>query len=294
MIWRGETRGGLTLKTVPLADGGPLEVAERTGAADAPTVVLLHGIGGGAETFDEVAALAPPDWRLVSWSAPGYGGSAPLAGSWPTAQDYADALARLLDALGIDRAMVLGHSLGALTAASFAARRPERVARLALASPALGHGAPPGGPLSAAGQARIDDLEALGPEAFAAARAPRLVHAPEAFPERVAVVRETMARVQLPGYAQAARMLASGRLLDDLARVSAPTDVIAGVEDRVTPIDGARRAYAALPPSSRGRFVEAAAVGHALAQEAPALLVQTLVDAAARLATPALDAKRSA
>ena len=159
---------------------------------------------------------------------------------------------------------------------SFAAARRDRVNRLILASPALGHGMARGGTLSAAAQSRIDDLETQGAEAFAAARAARLVFDPEHNPDAVAQVRAAMSRVKLPGYAQAARMLASGRLLDDAERLSVPTDVIVGAEDRVTPPDGARRAHAALPRAQRGRLTLLPEAGHAIYQQAPARFAAAL------------------
>jgi pimeloyl-ACP methyl ester carboxylesterase len=59
--------------------------------------------------------------------APGYGASARLATEHPHASRYATALDRWLGALGIDRCHMLGHSLGTLIAARFAAEQPKRV-----------------------------------------------------------------------------------------------------------------------------------------------------------------------
>jgi len=93
-----------------------------------------------------------------------------------------------------------------------------------------------------------------------------------------------MSRVNLAGYAQATRMLASGRLLDDGARLQVPTDVIVGREDRVTPPDAAARAHAAVGPAWRGSLTVVPGAGHALYQQAPAAFVarlRELVEAAA-------------
>ncbi len=175
------------------------------------------------------------------------------------------------------KSTLAGHSLGALMAAAYAADRPGRVERLILASPALGHGVTPGAPLSAASQDRIDDLARLGPEAFAKARAPRLVFRAGANPKLVAAVEAAMSRVSSPGYDQAARMLASGRLIDDAPRLAVPTDVIIGEEDVVTPPEGARRLHAALPLAVRGRLTEVPAAGHALYTQAPYDFAQAMV-----------------
>jgi pimeloyl-ACP methyl ester carboxylesterase len=135
---------------------------------------------------------------------------------------------------------------------------------------------PRGGVLSPSARERIEDLERMGPEAFAQARAARLVHAPEANAALVARVTEAMSKVTMPGYVQAARMLASGRLLDDIERLSVPTDVIVGAEDVVTPPDGARRAHGALPARYRGKLTLVPEAGHALYQQAPAAFAALL------------------
>lgn len=256
---------------------GGLDVLERPGR-NGPALVLLHGIGSHAASFAPLLPQLPDDWRVIAWNAPGYGGSIPLDGDWPVVADYARALAGLYDALDLDRTLLAGHSLGALTAAAFAAEHPGRVTRLLLASPAVGHGVAPGGALGPAARARIDDLDRLGPAAFAAARAPRLVYRPEANPALVAAVADGMARVTPRGYGQAVRMLASGRLLDDTARLAVPTDVIVGAEDLVTPPEDARRIHAALRPDRRGSFTQVPEAGHALYHQAPAAFAAALAD----------------
>jgi len=78
-----------------------------------------------------------------------------------------------------------------------------------------------------------------------------------------------MARVSLPGYAQAARMLASGRLVADAAGLTVTTDVITGAEDQVTPAEGAAQLHQCLPPAAQGRFIALPDTGHAIYQQEP-------------------------
>lgn len=244
-----------------------IAVHDRPGPG--PVVVLLHGIGSNGASFDGILPLLPRDWRVIVWDAPGYGASAPLPMDWPVAADYAAALARVLDGLGVGRAFLVGHSLGALMAGAFARAFPDRVAQLLLASPALGHGVAQGAVLSPQAQARIDDLSRLGPEAFAAARAARLIHDAPAHPDLVEKVRAGMATVRPDGYAQAARMLASGRLTGDLARIACPADVIVGTGDLITPPSAAHEAYAAIPQHLRGGLTTVSGAGHAIYHQAP-------------------------
>lgn len=244
---------------------------ERPG--DGPVAVLLHGIGSRAAGWERLGHHLP-GWRLIAWEAPGYGPSTPLAADWPVAGDYAAALLRLLDALALPRVHLVGHSLGTLMGAAFAAACPGRVQTLTLAACAQGGGLAPGAALAPAHQARIDGLLAEGARAFAAARAPRLIHAPEANPELVAEAAAAMATVTLPGYAQAVRMLASGDLAADCARVVPPAAVIVGAEDVVTPPAQSRAAHAALPRP--GALIQVPGCGHALPLQAPAALAQLI------------------
>lgn len=252
------------------------EIAYRERPGPGPVVVCLHGIGSDATSFDALTAHLPGHWHILAWHAPGYGTSAPLAKDWPVARDYADALAGLLDALDLGRVSLIGHSLGTLMAASFAAAWPERVARTALLACAQGYGIAPGTAMPAKVQARIDDLERLGAPAFAAARAARLVHDPEHHPAVTANVEAAMARVRLPGYAQAVRMLASGDLAADAARLVCPTAVLVGAEDVVTPPAQSRLVHGALPAACRGPLHELEGLGHALHQQGPEAVASCL------------------
>lgn len=254
---------------------------ERPG--DGPVAVLLHGIGSRAFGWERLGEYLP-GWRLIAWDAPGYGASAPLAQDWPVAQDYAEALLRLLDALSLPRLHLVGHSLGTLMGAAFAAAHPERLATLTLAACAQGGGIEPGETLAPAHQARIDGLTAEGPADFAAARAPRLIHESANNPVLVAEVTRAMSTVSLPGYAQATRMLASGDLKADTARVHVPTAVIVGADDIVTPPPQSQAAHAALPRP--GPFVTVPGCGHALPLQAPAALAHLILAQAAACVTP--------
>jgi pimeloyl-ACP methyl ester carboxylesterase len=245
-------------------------------AGQGPTVVLLHGIGSHARSFAPLMAALPARLDVVAWNAPGYDASRPLPLLAPSPRDYATALGGLLDGLGLARIVLAGHSLGCLFAASFAAQHPARVAALALLSPALGYKMAPGAVLPAAVQARIDDINVLGPEAFAAKRAARLVHEPQRKPQVLAAVRAAMAAVNPAGYGQAARALGAGDLVADLTLVEAPTLVAVGAEDVVTPPANARRACAALPRPAG--YHEIAHAGHALPQEDPAAVARLLTE----------------
>jgi pimeloyl-ACP methyl ester carboxylesterase len=239
-----------------------------------PPLALLHGIGSDAASWARTIAALDPAIDAIAWNAPGYGASVPLAALSPTPDDYAESLAAMFDALGLSRVALAGHSLGALFAARFARRYPARVAALALLSPALGYNVAPGEALPPGVQARIYDLERLGPTAFAAARAAKLVYRAETKPDILDGVRRAMGAVSMPGYGQAVRALGAGALLEDAAHLAMPTLVLVGAEDVVTPPDNARAVHAALKQPVGFELIPDA--GHALPQEAPSAVASLL------------------
>jgi pimeloyl-ACP methyl ester carboxylesterase len=241
--------------------------------------ILLHGIGSNALSFKPLIDAFGNTGCLVAWNAPGYGDSDALPSPSPDADDYADALTRLLDDIGIGRCVVIGQSLGAIIAARFAACRADRIASLVLISAAHGSGIARGSPLPARVAARIQDLDRLGPDEFARLRAPALVGNPNSRPDIVSAVQDAMSAVRRPSYDQACHLLATGDLLADLRLVRAPTLVIVGLEDRITPPEGARQAYQALSHTdNRHRYEEIAFAGHAVCQEAPDRVAQLILE----------------
>ncbi|MBX3023501.1 alpha/beta fold hydrolase [bacterium] len=101
-------------------------------AGDGPlAVVLSHGLAAGEAVWAaQVPALAPRH-RVLTWDLRGHGRSAPDPGPC-TIADLADDLRRVLDAAGIERAVVLGHSAGGVVAMRFAIDHPARTAGLVL------------------------------------------------------------------------------------------------------------------------------------------------------------------
>ncbi|QPM92223.1 alpha/beta fold hydrolase [Pseudooceanicola algae] len=238
-------------------------------------LICLHGIGSRGESFVPMLPDLPADWDVIAWNAPGYSGSAPLGADWPVEADYSAALLGLLDALELGRVTLLGHSLGTLMGARFAADHGDRVTALVLGASACGHGQAPG-VLSQAAQDRLEALQAEGAEAFAASRAPRLLADAPGNPGALKRVCDAMAAVTQPGYGQAVRMLASGQLEDSLSQVTAPTGFLWGDGDVVTPRAQTDRARAARGGTAPLGVI--ACAGHALHAEAPQALAAALIE----------------
>ncbi len=238
------------------------------------TVVLLHGIGSNSSSWVRTVAELDGSFDVIAWNAPGYGLSAAHSGVSVRVADYCDRLEAFLDALAVGPVFLVGHSLGALFAAGFAVSRPARVAALGLLSPAGGYAADPHPAMPPQLQVRLDDFARLGATEFAATRAAKLVFDPERHGALVEDIRTAMAAVKQPGYGQAVEALRFGSLADDAARVTCPTLVAVGAEDRVTPPAGARSLASLLPGPSA--YIELPGVGHALTQQAPAFTAEAI------------------
>jgi pimeloyl-ACP methyl ester carboxylesterase len=94
-------------------------------------LVLLHGWGGSSLSFVSVASRLERQFRVLAPDLPGFGFSDTPPMAWGAA-DYAEAVAELMAAAGIESANVLGHSRGGVIATALAASRPELVKRLVL------------------------------------------------------------------------------------------------------------------------------------------------------------------
>jgi pimeloyl-ACP methyl ester carboxylesterase len=235
-------------------------------AGSGPDVVLLHGIGSGSGSWVHQLDGLADRYSVTAWDAPGYGDSDPVASDAPDADDYAARLAALVDALMLDRFLLVGHSLGALIGARFAARYPGRLRGLILADPAAGHARLSEDDRRARLEARVKPFEELGAERYAAERATNLL-APGSPAENLALVRWNMEQVTPAGLYSAARLLSGGDLLSDVASYDGAAIVLCGAEDTVTlPADC--RAVADAFPGGRP-FYEIAQAGHASYIDAP-------------------------
>jgi pimeloyl-ACP methyl ester carboxylesterase len=102
-------------------------------AGGGPVVVLIHGILGSRRSWEQLVSLLVQDFTVVAPDLLGHGDSAKPRGDYSLG-GHAGRLRDLLDVLGVQRATLVGHSLGGGVAMQFAWLFPERCERLVLIS----------------------------------------------------------------------------------------------------------------------------------------------------------------
>lgn len=201
-----------------------------TGPESAPVVVLSNSLGSTMSMWDaQVEALAE-HFRVVRYDTRGHGGSPVPDGPYDI-DDLADDVVELLDGLGVQKAHVVGLSLGGMTAMRLAAREPERVDRLVVLC--TGAKLDP----SSAWHDRAATVRAHGSQVVAEAVVQRWFTAPflEANPSIKAQSERIVSATPAEGYASCCEVIATMDLRGDLASIGAPTLAIAGADDPATP-----------------------------------------------------------
>ena len=262
------------------------EVVYRV-AGDGPPVVLVHGMLNASRHWAAVAERLAERHLVIAPDLIGHGDSATPRGDYSLGA-HAAVIRDLLAALGIERATMVGHSLGGGIAMVYFWQFPERVERLALVSsgglgdhvsPLLRSAALPGASalISLAGHPRLTDSldraggalrdrgSSLGVQLQAIARALRPLGSIGA---REAFVQSLRAVIDRHGQ----RVSATDRLylLRDM-----PTLIAWGDRDRTIPVEHGRAAHRAVPGS---RFVTIPGAAHFPHLERPDALAEALAD----------------
>ncbi|HXJ22992.1 MAG TPA: alpha/beta hydrolase [Polyangia bacterium] len=225
-----------------------------------PALVLLHPFPFSHGIWSGVGDALAAHLRVVSIDARGFGRS-PLTGA-ATIADLADDVAALLDELRIERAAVLGMSMGGYGALAFAARHPARLAALVLCD-TRADGDPPA--MRAARDGAIARIRDEGVDAYLPGSIPRLL-SPDAPP---ALWAHLLARAEARGPSLIAGIEALRDRPDrtgDLAAIRCPALVIRGAGDQVTPADVMQKMADGI---AGARFVTLPGAGHLSHIEAP-------------------------
>lgn len=206
---------------------GTIGVVER-GGGEALPLVFLHGVGSDKSAWAPQLEAFGDQRRTVALDYPGYGESDPAGSSGEAAHDYfAEAMVAALDALEIDRAHVCGLSLGGVVAIALAHRAPERVASLIIADSFAKH--PDGAAILARSIAASDDMRALAEN-----RVPILLGT-DADPKLASQLIAVMAAIDPAAFRLGSAAVWPADQRDRARAITAPTLILCGSEDRVTP-----------------------------------------------------------
>jgi 3-oxoadipate enol-lactonase/4-carboxymuconolactone decarboxylase len=201
------------------------------GPTGAPALVLANSLGTSASMWDPQMPALSPRFRVIRYEHRGHGGvPAAVPGPYSIA-DLGGDVVDLLDHLGIERASICGVSLGGMVALWVAAQRPDRVDRLVLACTAARLGSPEGWAERAATVRAQGTGVLLGPLLGRWFTPPWLA----AHPDAEATVAAMLAQADPEGYAGCCEAIGSMDQTAGLGAVAAPTLVIAGADDPVTP-----------------------------------------------------------
>lgn len=257
---------------------------EESGDPRGRAIVLLHGLFFDGRMWERQAPVLAEAGRVIVLDGPGHGRS-DLPPPF-TLEDQADAVAECFDALGIDAAVVVGLSWGAMVALRFALAHPKRVCGLAV----LG--------ASARIESRRDVAAhrlatALGrrlplPELVARRALVPMILSPRTVRDDPALVDQvvrTMRSQPSEGVARAS-LAVVGRarcLLSALPYLSTPTLVLCGEDDRTTPPALSREIAARIPGA---RLTVLGGCGHITALEQPERVSEALAAFSRERAAP--------
>ena len=232
-----------------------------------PAVVLIHGLGGSANTFEPQAMALSGSYRVIRPDLPGTARSAGDAAA--SFEVLAEDLAERVRAIA-PLAHWVGHSLGSVLCQRIAAKHPEQVASLALVGPFWE--APPAAQNALRQRAQRVRTEGMAAFADAYLGAALAAHTASAQPAARAYLRESLQRTPAEVYAAYCELLAAHKAYD-LAALPMRSLLVTGDEDTVAPVALIERMKVALPCAAM-RVLPAC--GHWAPLEAPHELTAVL------------------
>jgi len=224
----------------------PFPTAYEDTGGDNPPVILIHGVGLSQAMWSAQKAALQDAYRVITLDMLGHGGSAAPAAD-ARLDDYADQVAELMDHLAIDKAVLIGFSMGALVARDFAFRFPGRLSGLILLNGVFDRSEA----VRATILGRVDEVRQAGPAANADAAIERWF-TPQfraAQPGYIAHLRAHMAGNDHHGYLTSYGLFASQDNFgaDRLGEIAVPTLVATGEFDVGSTPEMTRKLAARIP-----------------------------------------------
>ena len=246
-----------SIGTPKSADLGWIKIGYDDAGSGDPPMILLHGAGAGATSRSNFVANIPAfakHYRVIAMDLPGFGNSDPYVMTTEDRQTVnARAICGLMDALGIEKANLVGNSLGGGAALTTAVDYRERVNRLVL----MGCGGYRTPTFSAQPTEGIKALQAVYRDpslsAFRAFFDIMLYDGSKVSDSVLAERAESVRREQVDAWIESYKS-PRRNLAGDLARVEAPTLLMHGRNDRVVSFEGSLALLTDLPNAELHAF----------------------------------------
>lgn len=244
----------------------------RDDGGDRPPVMLIHGVGADATSWDHIAPALASEFRVLRLDLRGHGKSGHIEGAL-TLDDFIRDVIDVLAACAVPAAHIAGFSLGGLIAQGVALQQPDRVRRLVLLSAVAGRTDEERERV----QARLKILREQGIAAITAAAQERWF-TPGFIARHPDLVQRRMAQLQdnhAPSYAAAYTVFSTSDLGDRLHAIRVPTLIATGEHDVGSNPRMARYMHAEITGS---RLEILPNLRHSILMEAPELVARLLCD----------------
>ncbi|MFD0916078.1 alpha/beta fold hydrolase [Pseudahrensia aquimaris] len=210
-----------------------MSVASHIDEGSGPAVVFLHGVGSGKEGFSrQRLTLVEAGYRFIAVDAPGFGETLASDAGF---EAHVGAVIGVLDHLGIERAIFVGHSLGGMTVQEIFAKHRERVLAMVLSATSPAFGKPGGDFQREFIAARLKPFEqGMTMPQFAASFAEKLI-GPSPEEGTLSEIIDVMSAVPVESYIAAMRTITTFDRREQLGAVDVPTLLIAGSHDTNSP-----------------------------------------------------------
>jgi pimeloyl-ACP methyl ester carboxylesterase len=276
--------GGLPSQFVEIGNGVSVHLRDE-GPKDAPAIILLHGSNADLHTWELWVEGLKDKYRVIRFDQVGHGLTGPDPNDDYSRANYVADIAEVADALGLERFILGGNSMGGKHALAFAVAHPERVAGLVLVDGS-------GGPMLdlAKDKPEVKQKESGGGGGnigFAIARMPGINRLVEQITPRALIARSLEQSVSVKSVASEAAVDRYWELLRypgnrratlkrfsqpydplteaEIAAVATPTLILWGEEDRLIPVEAGRWLDKTMPAST---LVVYPKIGHLPQEEA--------------------------
>ena len=249
---------------------------DGTAREDGTGFVLLHGFGSQTMSWRHLMPTLAGAGPVLAFDRPAFGlTERPMPGDWPrganpyTAASQVGLTIALMDAYGLDRAILVGHSAGGSLALEVALAHPERVAGLVLVSPAVVRGG--GAPAWSRLLLQTPQMSRVGPLAMrqlGGQPGEDFLRSAYADPSRLDPVDVAAYRLALRANDwdralwELTKASREPQLLEHLGSVEVPVLVVSGAEDRIVPFEQSQQVAARLPRSTLASVPDCGHVAH--------------------------------